>query len=527
MNEQHDQYQQDHSELAAIQKAAVEKGFQPPSLTLGAAVVAFLLFSQVAMPLAVAAFSLLLYSGLKRTFRNGGNNVYIKDTQNYAHVLDESRLRRLLMLLGKDEVERQILHARDRGQKLSGCAEELLEHLGHSTEAPELKDFIQTVEATVTPLPEPPAPIAPLIGVETRLNAVPVSAVAMPDTALPSLAITEDDIVDRLINQGNSLVFMGGQGVGKSRLMAIASQRGLSEGRYKHVSVCSGLAKPNEDPIYWSHCSQKLFFDLAPMSELDRIRHLQAQLQAIQRFKTAANDQNPGLLILDEIAYLASILNKPKDGTVEDQLQREICDVVRVVCSGGAKRGWFVWVGTPQGAIGSMGIIGTEIKKLKLAFCGIAPLSIVQSRGHATTWDAGLYEAAARNWTLSSPPSDMSDRVVYFDGQWQQQTRYDLAPMPAAAPVQSQPTQPTQKPDQKLINLALQTINLAVTQHGIIKSDQLQAIYNTLPSKLIQDLFMAIAQTHSDKVIYVQLNGGGCALTQKKPVAANPSLALN
>ncbi|MBD2076299.1 hypothetical protein H6F86_20930 [Phormidium sp. FACHB-592] len=281
------------------------------------------------------------------------------------------------------------------------------------------------------------------VGVETRLNAIavdsqadptvggvqpqPVAPQALTEPAPTKPATQAPDITDFIIDQGNSLVFLGGQGVGKSRLMAITSQRGLEQGKYKHVTVLSGLAKANEDPIYWQHCVNQLFFDLAPMDDRDRELALAKQLKAIQDFKNAANSENPGLLILDEIAFQAAVLARSGEHTVQYALQKEITDILRVVCSGGAKRGWFVWVGTPQGAIGDMGDIGRAIKKLKPVCCAIAPMSAVKSRGHSTTWDEGLYQAAKLNFpALYFPPSTMSDRIVFFDGRWLPQTRHEL-----------------------------------------------------------------------------------------------------
>ncbi len=279
------------------------------------------------------------------------------------------------------------------------------------------------------------------VGAQTRLNAIavdtqstfPVNNVQPQPTAAQKAkqsapkASQPPDVTDYIIEQGNSLVFLGGQGVGKSRLMAIASQRGLEQGKYQHVTVLSGLAKANEDPIYWQHCVNQLFFDLAPMDDRDREAALAKQLKAIQDFKNAANSENPGLLILDEIAFQAALLARSGEHTVQYALQKEITDILRVVCSGGAKRGWFVWVGTPQGAIGDMGDIGRAIKKLKPVCCAIAPMSAVKSRGHSTTWDEGLYQAAKLNFpALSFPPSTMSDRIVFFDGRWLPQTRHEL-----------------------------------------------------------------------------------------------------
>jgi len=309
-------------------------------------------------------------------------------------------------------------------------------------------------------LPEPV--MSKAIGNATRLGAIAVEPLpdtddddvwAMPSPVLPSVgsmanteqpqpdAYQQPDITDFIIEQGNSLVFLGGQGVGKSRLMAITSQRGLEQGKYKHVTALSGLAKANEDPIYWQHCVNQLFFDLAPMNDRDRELALAKQLKAIQDFKSAANSENPGLLILDEIAFQAALLARSGEHTVQYALQKEITDILRVVCSGGAKRGWFVWVGTPQGAIGDMGDIGRAIKKLKPVCCAIAPMSVVKSRGHSTTWDEGLYQAAKLNFpALSFPPSTMSDHIVFFDGRWLPQTRYEL--QAAKVPESVQPTEP-------------------------------------------------------------------------------------
>jgi hypothetical protein len=174
-----------------------------------------------------------------------------------------------------------------------------------------------------------------------------------------------------------------------------------------------------------------------------------------------------------------------------------------------------------------MGEIGTAIAKLEIVLCGIAQLGEVLSRGSVKTWDSQLYTDVKRNWTLTPPPSNLSGRIVYFDGQWQQQTRYDLAPMPASAPAQPQPVQPAPNSETNLRDLVLETIKLAIFQNGLIQCHQVKAIHPQMTEELIQQLFMAIAQERPNHVFYQpSLTGGNAALVKKQPVA-NPSLALN
>lgn len=278
------------------------------------------------------------------------------------------------------------------------------------------------------PAPIPPDPDQPVmqrsaaIQNDTRLNAIAVPSVPVQQPVQNK----PNDIADLILAQGNSLVFIGGQGVGKSRLMSIASRVGLQTGRYRHVTVLSSLAKANEDPHYWKHAQTQTFCDMGSMGQVDRAKALRAFLNSIQQFKRNANDQNPGLLIVDEIAYLAALLaDSPKDDLLSKELEIEIQDVIRVVSSGGAKRGWFVWFGTPQGAIGDLGNIGTGMKKFQPVLCAISPGDTATSRGNAVTWDTGLYNAARKNFpSLVLPGAGMSDRIVFFQDSWMPQTCY-------------------------------------------------------------------------------------------------------
>jgi hypothetical protein len=281
------------------------------------------------------------------------------------------------------------------------------------------------------------------IGSNTRLNAVPAMAVSVPEshTQSPmsfSLGIEpEDDIVDILIHQTRSLAYLGGQRCGKSQLMAVASRVGVNKDRFNQVFVISSLAKPGEDPKYWQHCTVQTFCDMAVMTEPDRHRAMAEYVKTINAFTTSANESNPSLLILDEIQYLAGLLSGCKEGSIEYMLESRIIDVIRVVASGGAKRGWYIWVGAPTGEVGSMGRIGTEIKKLGFVLCAIPPSVHINVDRHSVTWDEGLFRAAGRNFPVRKPNAleeRMSDRIVFLNDKWHPQTKYQLDDVPVGKP---------------------------------------------------------------------------------------------
>jgi|GEM_PF-5643625 len=257
-------------------------------------------------------------------------------------------------------------------------------------------------------------------------------------SVLPAVDVVNkqtQDIVELILSSVNSLAFIGGQRCGKSLLMAIASRIGVQRGKFKGAFVISSLAKAGEDDHYWQHCATKTFYDLAVI--VDKTNYYQQYLDTIRAFKKAANAQNPQLLIIDEFAYLCERLEddlKRKDtelGLVALELMQEIAELASVVASGGAKRGWYLWLGSPKGAIGNMGRGGKAMKELSLIFCAIPPGTRVDSNGVTVQWDENLCNATALNWkALSKPPRgvehDLGDRIVWMNGKWYAKSSYTL-----------------------------------------------------------------------------------------------------
>lgn len=261
----------------------------------------------------------------------------------------------------------------------------------------------------------------------------PVTKIQEP-TVIQSESIPDKldrDIVDLILASVNSLAFIGGQRCGKSLLMAIASRIGWQQGKFKGVFVISSLAKEGEDDHYWQHCKTKTFYDLAVI--IDKTQHYQRYLDTIRMFKKVANAQNPQLLIIDEFPYLCESLEddiKAKN-EVAVELMQEIAGIGSVVASGGAKRGWYIWVGSPKGNISEMGRGGRMMKSLYLVFCAIAPGASIDSNGVSVKWDDNLQVATTRNWPALQKPSrgiahDLSDRIVWMNGQWHAKTQHTL-----------------------------------------------------------------------------------------------------
>ena len=110
---------------------------------------------------------------------------------------------------------------------------------------------------------------------------------------------------------------------------------------------------------------------------------------------------------------------------------QEIAELASVVASWGAKRGWYLWLGSPKGAIGNMGRGGKAMKELSLIFCAIPPGTRVDSNGVTVQWDENLCNATALNWkALSKPPRgvehDLGDRIVWMNGKWYAKSSYTL-----------------------------------------------------------------------------------------------------
>lgn len=285
------------------------------------------------------------------------------------------------------------------------------------------------------------------IGNATQLGAVEVSMVATNDREQAKQALLHQmqehaklaenqspDIVDLLLRQGNSLAFFGSQRCGKSRLMAIASRKGMESGKFKHVTVLSSLAKADEDPHYWSHATFRRFHDLAPMSHAEKERIMADWLQRINAFRQAANTETPGLLIIDEYVFLSTLCANAADDSIAVELAKAIVDVITVVESGGAKRGWHLWIGCPSCAVSGLGFMGRAMKKLTLVFCAIAKGESINTKGVDVSWHAELYEAVKTNFkSLREPQGSeaaIGGRIVFFNGVWMTQTQYQLEEKP-------------------------------------------------------------------------------------------------
>jgi hypothetical protein len=225
--------------------------------------------------------------------------------------------------------------------------------------------------------------------------------------------------------------------------MAIASRIGLQRKRFNGVFVISSLTKAGEDENYWSHCSTKTFYDLKKV--VDKTPYYERYLETIRRFKEIADDHNPQLLIIDEYAYLCERLEDDiKDkNPIAIELMKELADIGSVLASGGAKNGWYVWAGSPQGNIGFMGRGGSVLKKMALVFCAISPGVEIPTGTGSVKWDEELCAAAAVNWKSLRPPArgaanDLGDRIVWMQGKWQGGTSYELEAI--VAPIDQTPT---------------------------------------------------------------------------------------
>jgi len=316
-------------------------------------------------------------------------------------------------------------------------------------------------------------------------------------SVLPTVDVVNkqtQDIVELILSSVNSLAFIGGQRCGKSLLMAIASRIGVQRGKFKGAFVISSLAKAGEDDHYWQHCATKTFYDLAVI--VDKTNYYQQYLDTIRAFKKAANAQNPQLLIIDEFAYLCERLEddlKRKDtelGLVALELMQEIAELASVVASGGAKRGWYLWLGSPKGAIGNMGRGGKAMKELSLIFCAIPPGTRVDSNGVTVQWDENLCNATALNWkALSKPPRgvehDLGDRIVWMNGKWYAKSSYTLEAI--VTPIDQTSTIETIAAEDALSSNDRQSLKTAVAVQDKSQADVMIELLEKSKSQTIEE----------------------------------------
>jgi len=175
-------------------------------------------------------------------------------------------------------------------------------------------------------------------------------------------------------------------------------------------------------------------------------------LQKINVFRQSANVENPGLLIIDEYVYTASRCAASAPGTIAHALSQAIVELVTVVESGGAKRGWHLWIGCPSCAISGMGDMGKAMKKLQLVYCAIAKGETVDAKGIQVSWNAELFEAVKINYkSLAEPQGSeaaLQGRIVFFNGKWMPQTSFKLGAQSEAKAESKPEAKAEAKPDE-------------------------------------------------------------------------------
>ncbi|NER80929.1 MAG: hypothetical protein F6K42_15440 [Leptolyngbya sp. SIO1D8] len=218
-----------------------------------------------------------------------------------AHLLDKKQLRQYATEVGMAQVELELATASSRQLSLTEAAETLGKRLK--------LDQVEKRPDADFPMQEEQAGG---IGVNTRLNALPVPAESLPPESFSDLNSgkpTENEnqtIADDLGAHIQNSLIVGKPGSGKGILLSNA----LRVAKATHPKLKIYVIDPKGDPLeqpYWQGCdcvASKACQDLMPLEVWEWIQSCIREFQLIQGAK---------LLVIDELRYLSNTFARCND----------------------------------------------------------------------------------------------------------------------------------------------------------------------------------------------------------------------
>ena len=388
-----------------------------------------LLLEPAGLAIAGVTSAALLVNAVKKSLRNGAKAEYIAKSGNFAHLLSESELVRLIKMLGPEPVADQLLEARDSGQKLSPASQRMLSMIDESHVEHNLDDVVEVGVLQSLKEAEPS-----LVGEHTQLTAVEVAATPVYQTKTSNLQLPGDRAVNTnpmtaleklLSSPFKGRAFFGGQRTGKTLLAAVATRKANHEMGVAvfHINLCSFTDEDgnNEDSRYWEHATS-VRGDLSLASMDEGVTLIMDALKCVQQWFATPNS----ILVLDEIAYIGSENNA--HAAILKHLLTDVADKISTLASSGMKRRQGIWTIAPEFVAGTLTDECKATKKLNLCYATVPPGKTIRWKGtdgneQAVTFDAGLFDQVKRNYKeLTMPPvtADLAglDRICFVDGSW-------------------------------------------------------------------------------------------------------------
>lgn len=390
------------AQIQSLEKEAQSAVMQSNTKFLIGGVAVFgMLVAPLGLPAAAIVAAPLLLIAVKRAVRSGSAAAYMKESGNFAPMLNDRQLLKLTSLVGKQTVIDQLQEALEDGKYLSGSALDYLEHCGISTTPPDLKTELEaydkrqqeeasTVTVTAQTVEDKPAVEANLLDD----GAVPVGESADNSDIAPV------SLIDAIAADPKSLFLSAPVRTGKGVLIAgaiRATQRLVASGKHPSIkSITFWAMTPKQfagEHWYWQTVDQFHNPDLDAPSKLATCRSI---YQFITAFTALERDrENPTVLIIDEFSRLLDLTASIKMRDVDPVLfkgdgqsfDRWLIDKVMLSASMSQANGFYGWVILPANTVGGRSFSKGDADSFNV-FTLASPLNLAFADGSSAAFAA-------------------------------------------------------------------------------------------------------------------------------------------
>lgn len=390
-------------QLQELQKAATAAVMQNNTQFLIGGIVVFgLLVSPIGLPAAACVAAPLVVIAIKRAITNGAAAAYMKESGNFAPLLNDRQLLKLTKLVGQQTVLEQLQEALENGKWLSGSALDYLEICGINTDPPDLK-------VELAKLAKQQAEQAAAIDVQASTVQEPQAASLLDDESLPAATgdagVAAQPLIEAIALDPKSLFLSAPVRTGKGVVIAgaiRATQRLVANGKHPSIkSIKFWAMTPKQfagEHWYWQTVDQFHNPDLDAPGKIATCRSI---YQFITAFTALERDrENPTVLIIDEFSRLLGLVAGIKMWDVDPVLfkgdaqgfDRWLVDKVMLSASMSQANGLYAWVILPANTVGGRGFSKGDADSFNV-FTLASPLNLAFADGGGAAFAAPVIEA--------------------------------------------------------------------------------------------------------------------------------------
>jgi hypothetical protein len=349
----------------------------------------------------------LVLIAIKRAVLSGAAAAYMKESGNFAPLLNDRQLLKLTSLVGKQTVVDQLQEALEDGKYLSGSALDYLEHCGINTTPPDLKaeleayDQRQQQEAnTVT------------VTAETVEDKPAAEANLLDDGAMP-MGVSADNsdiapvnLIEAIAADPSSLFLSAPVRTGKGVLLAgaiRATQKLVAAGKHPSIkSIRFWFITPKQFPGEWWYWQTVDKFHNPDLDAGNKVAAVRSIYQFIVEFTALQRDrENPTVLGIDEFSRLLGLVASVKMCEVDPALfqgdnqgfDRWLIDKVMLSASMMQANGYYAWVILPANTVGGRGFSKGDADSFNV-FTLASPANLAFADGSGAAFAAPAIAAA-------------------------------------------------------------------------------------------------------------------------------------